>query len=522
MVRVPDRIHDLLRQTVARAPNAEAIVWGVRRLTWCEVASEVQACARALLASGINKGDIVAMLAEPRGEAFITFLAAASIGAVWLGLNPRHSGSELQRILSHARPKLLFTASHSARGPLPALPRASEYSYEVIALDAEGADGYVAFLTRAARATDRVLEERRLNVSPRDPALLVYTSGTTGTPKGALLPHSGCARCAAVQYRHWGASVGRTRLINPFPISHIASTVDLACLAMFAAGTIIYQEGFDAGAYLKAIQGERVTVIALVPAMYALLLAHPDFEATDFTRIEVAAWGGGRASGALLSQLARSFADRLTCAYGSTETVGQVCFAPKGSSLEVLTNSIGWPVPDYEVRLADENGCTVPDEGEIHVRGDFTLLRYLDAPGATADAYTADGWLRTGDWASVRPDGAWTLVGRRDDAFKSGGYMIYPRDIELALESHAGVRQALLVSVRHEVFGEVGHAFVVCSSGAAVDEEQLQAYLRVQLARYKVPKRILFIDEMPLLPIGKPDKAALRARASRANGGNLQ
>lgn len=510
------RIFDYLAYHAAEQPLAEAMVHGDRRWTWADLAAEVDGMARAFLAAGVHKGDRVACLSTPRPEFWISFLAAARIGAIWVGLNPRHTGPELAHVLGDSAPVLLLAlAAHRGR----------DFSTEIAALAAlhsgmavysfGGAAPTLPNLLAQSERTDPVtLSTAEAAVQTIDPAAIVYTSGSTGKPKGALLPHRGLSFCSHQQNRAWGARQGQTRIINYFPVNHLACLCDVSCFVLVAGGALIWIEDFDPAVVLATAAAESVTILGGVPTMIQMIAAHPDYAGTDLSSIETIAIGGAATPLPLVRQLRQRFA-RVSTGYGSTETIGHMTFTAPDAPDEQVAGSIGLPVPEYALRIAlpDGRSCWPGEEGEIQVQGDFLFLGYHQNPDASAEAFTADGWYRTGDAAVANPDGTWRLVGRLKEVFKSGGYNIYPREIELALEEYPAVSLAALVNVPDSLFGNVGHAFVLLAPGEVADEAALLAHCRQRLANYKLPKRVIVVDALPMLPVGKVDKTALRARA---------
>ncbi len=510
------RIADYLAHHAAGQPEAEAMVHGAARWNWAQLAAEVETLARAFLAAGVQRGDRIACLSTPRPEFWIGFLASARIGAIWVGLNPRHTGPELTHVIEDSAPVLLLAlAAHRDR----------DFASEIAALTATrpempvylfggDAPSLPDLLALADQTDPTTLERAEAAVQPADPAAIVYTSGSTGKPKGALLPHRGLSFCSHLQNRAWGARQGQTRIINYFPVNHLAALCDVSCFVLIAGGALIWMEDFDPGATLATAAAERVTVLGGVPTMIQMITAHPDYAATDLASVETIAIGGA-ATPLPLVRLLRERFDRVSTGYGSTETVGHMTFTAPDAPDEQIAGSIGLPVPEYALRIATPEGstCWPGEEGEIQVKGDFLFLGYHRNPAATAEAFTADGWYRTGDAAVANPDGTWRLVGRLKEVFKSGGYNIYPREIEIALENHPAIALAAVVNVPDPLFGEVGHAFVLCKPGAVVDENALADHCRSRLANYKCPKRVFVVSDLPMLPVGKVDKQALRTAA---------
>ncbi|MGE0440051.1 MAG: class I adenylate-forming enzyme family protein [Gemmatimonadales bacterium] len=525
------RISDYPRHWAAADPARIAVRFGPDGWTYGDLADRIDRAARALLALGVRPGDRVATLSPPHPDFLVTFLAAASIGAIWLGLNPRYQLRELEYVVGDAAPSVILARtridSRSFAAELRALASGIGRNARFGLLDDPGhgtppagatgetnlpGEPFARMLAAGEAVAPAELARAREAVSPDDPCLIVYTSGTTGRPKGAVIRHHGLVHVARVQHAIW--PVEPLRVINNLPINHIGCVGDITCDTLVPGGTIVFQEQFDPGAMLAAIPAERITMFGHVPTALQLVVGHPAFDTTDFSSVQLLIWEGAAAPAALIERL-RSKCAEVANAYGMTETVGSVTFTFDSDDLEVLADSVGWPVPEYGVRIATESGAPVPPgtPGEIQVKGGFVTSGYWQRDDATRELFTADGWLRTGDLAVERSDGAYRLIGRLKEMFKSGGYNVYPREIELVLERHPGVAMAAVIGVPDPLYQEVGHAFVMARPGAAVDPAGLEAFCRGELANYKVPKRFTVAAEFPMLPIGKIDKQALRGAA---------
>jgi fatty-acyl-CoA synthase len=521
--RIPpllDRISDYVEWHALHRPDAEAMVLDDARCTYAQLKHRVEATARALIAAGVEHGDRVATLATPHPDFWVIFLATASIGAIWVGLNPRYQLDELRYVVSDSEPCVLLTRTRIGE---------RDYAAELAALRAEtaslqhlvvlGGDPLVenaipisAFYDAGAQVSSAALAARREAVDTLDPALIVYTSGSTGRPKGALLLHHGLTRCSRNQMRYWDADP--VRVVNFLPINHIGCVGDVSAWTLVAGGCIVFMEKFDAAGSMELAVRERCTVWGGVPTTILMTLALPRFAQFDLSALQLIVWSGAAAPEELVRRL-RTVCPRLSNAYGMTETVGSVTFAGPCDDVDLLANSVGHPVPDYEFCILGPDGQPVPrgGAGEICVRGEFVMRGYWRRPEDTAAAIDAAGWLHTGDVGVEREDGAIRLVGRLREMFKSGGYNVYPREVEQVLETVRGVAMAAVVALPDAVYGEVGHAFVLRDPTTQVETEELEAACRQRLANYKIPKRFIIEKELPMLPIGKLDKRRLRERA---------
>ncbi|MBT5851103.1 MAG: long-chain fatty acid--CoA ligase, partial [Acidimicrobiaceae bacterium] len=284
---------------------------------------------------------------------------------------------------------------------------------------------------------------------------------------------------------------------------------------MIGGGTIIMQDRFDPALMMRTVAEEQINLWGGVPTIFQICVAHPDFADADLSSVEHIAWGGAAMPFELIQQLlAKTGASRASTGYGSTETIGGVVFSGPDDSAELATTTVGFIADQTELRLVDDKGNDVAqgEQGEMLVRCDFLMKEYWNRPEATAAAIDSDGWYRTGDLLRQRDDGRYVFLGRNSDMFKSGGYNVYPREIEDCLEEHPAVALAAVVGVPDELFQEVGHAHVVLSGDAAPDA--IIEHVRSHLANYKVPKAVFVHEQLPMLAVGKVDKVALRATSA--------
>lgn len=509
-----ERLADYLSYHASSIPNSEAMVLDDRRVSYQELAGLVNRCAQSLHARGIQKGDRVATLSTPRPEFYITLLATVKIGGIWVGLNPRHHIDEIRYVLTDSRAQLLFALPRfEGRDFVPDLRFFAEEVPKGVVTFGEGIAGLSVDFSDFLQEPEEVAKdfEAACNlVAGHDPAVVVYTSGSTGKPKGALITHRGFILAYRTQYEHWGAVP--MRILNNLPINHMGCVGDISSYALICGGTVIFLQRFNAANALKLIERERISTLLGVPTMYLLMVELPDFNRYDLSSLQVIIWGGAAAPRELITKLRSSCSAQLYNCYGLTESVAAVTYTDDNASVEVLAETVGRPEPRFGFRIVDTNGreVEVGSPGEIQIRGNVVTPGYLNRPDATAEAIGADGWLRTGDLGLERPDGNIHFIGRMKEMFKSGGYNVYPREIEIVLESHPSIAMAAVVSVPDRLYWEVGHAFVMARQNLVANEDELKAYCRERLANYKVPKRFVVLNELPMLPVGKIDKQALK------------
>ena len=514
------RISDCVARYARQTPEAEAVVFASIRWSYAELEHRIEELAKALLAAGIRKGDRVATLQTPRPEFLTAFLAAASIGAIWVGLNPKYRLAELSHVITDAEPRILLTRTwvgdRNYDAEIFALQRACATLERIVVFDDDpliaGASTFSDFVQVGATISPRRLATARENCGNRDPCLIVYTSGSTGSPKGAMLGHEGIIAFSRTQNALWPVNPCRT--LNYFPINHVGCVVDVSVPCLMAGGCIIFQEQFDPVGSLEAAAKERVTLLGSVPSVFRMQLSLPDFDTFDLSALQLIVFEGAPMPADLIEQLLR-LGKNLATNYGMTETTSAITALEPTRDAELLSNTVGSVFPGVEVRLLSADGrlADVQEVGEVWARSRYNFLGYWRDPVATAQALSPDGFFRTGDLAAQRPDGRYRLAGRVKEMFKSGGYNVYPREVEAVLESHPAVSLAAVVPIPDRLWQEVGIAFVQTDAPTLVAE--LEAWCRDRLANYKIPKRIALLAALPLLPIGKIDKMELRRIALR-------
>jgi acyl-CoA synthetase (AMP-forming)/AMP-acid ligase II len=507
---------DYLREHAELHPAREAAVEGGDRLSYKELAVSVDAVASRLTDRGIGPGYVVAYIGPPGIQYFISLLSAFQTNATWVGLNPKYRSDELSYVIGHARPCMIIVASTTddrTRNELDLAIKKSNSDAAVVFAD-QGAMGLFAAMSRID-SKPVPPHTAQLDIADLKASVLVYTSGSTGKPKGACLTQSNLVENAWWLARRLGFESGRF-LIN-LPVNHAGCISDTTLVALLNGDALVFMPSFDAAEAARLIRDEQITVLGQVPTQYQLMHAAGVLNPEFLRSVRHLGWGGAAMPSNLITLLS-DFIPDLFNSYGLTESSGTITITPVDATTEQLAKTTGLPVFDGAVRVVDIDGQAVQPgaSGEVQIYGRHVFAGYLRNEAANSQSLTADGWLRTGDSGRWTVDGSLQLVGRMTEMYKSGGYNIYPREIEVVLESHPGVAMAAVIGVADALWGETGYAFVLASH-ETVECASLMALCRERLAAYKIPKTIEVRTELPMLPIGKIDRKQLaNLIASRA------
>lgn len=501
-------------------PEAEALIFGEERLSWQAFKAEMDRIALAYLDVGVQKGDRVAFMAMARNEFLTTYMAANKVGAIWLGLNPKFTLDELRYQIGDSKPTVLITLRSFMGNDLQDTIRAlmQEFPFikkTLIIGDAfEGAQNFHEFINRSREALLAELEQRTAMAQADDRALLMYTSGSTGQPKGVVHTHKSIIENIKVEVQKFHLH-SKTRALLHFPINHVAADVEIGFAAIMVGGCNIMMDSFHPVESLKMVERERITLIGQVPVMFLLQMKQPQFRETDFSSVEQFVWAGAAAPKIMvdvLSGICQKTGASLITGYGSTEVCGFVTYTEPNEEPDRLLHSAGKIAEPFELKIVDDDRRELPDGeiGEIAVRGPFLFQEYLNKPEETAAVIDEEGWYYTSDLARKDEWGYIYITGRKSEMFKTGGENVFPREVEDVLESHAGVLFAAVIGVPDPLYQEVGWAFIMHKPGAEVREEELLELCKQRLANFKVPKRFFIRPSLPLLPAGKVNKVALK------------
>jgi acyl-CoA synthetase (AMP-forming)/AMP-acid ligase II len=510
----------LVRSGAHRWPNHPAVVDGELRLTYAGLAEAMRRSARAAMAAGLEPGDRAAIWAPNAAEWIVAALGVIAAGGAVVPVNTRFKEQEAAHVLGTSRARLCFTVNGfldiDYLGMLDAVRAGLPDLGDVVVLRGEAPPGTVSwdrYLEAARRVPDTRAEDAEQAITGADVSDVLFTSGTTGRPKGVMTTHT---QNVSV-YDVYTACIGlrhsdRYLVVNPFFHSFGFKAGWLS--SILRGATVFPHPVFDAAAVLRRVEDERITVLPGPPTLLASILDCPDRAGYDTSSLRLTVTGAAFVPVELIRRLHTEMNfETVLSGYGLTETSGVVTVCHHGDDPETVANWSGRPIPGVEVQVVDDKGCPLPPygKGEILVRGYNVMKGYLDDASATAAAIDPDGWLRTGDIGVMNEDGYLKVTDRKSDMFIVGGFNAYPAEIESILLEHEALAQVAVIGIPDARLGEVGMAYVVRRSGSTVTGDELAAWARAHMANYKVPRRIEIVDELVVNASGKVDKAALRA-----------
>jgi fatty-acyl-CoA synthase len=516
----PDAVEDLtvgdvLRRAAEQAPDTTALVEGTgepdhRRWSYAELLAGAEAGARALLGR-FEPGERVAARAHNVPEWVLLEMAAALAGLTLVTVNPALGGDELRHVLRHSRSAGVFQVREYRSLDLPG-------TLEAVRGELPDLRETVLFEDWADFCASGSRTQALPTVAPDAAAQIQYTSGTTGEPKGAVLHHRGVVNNARLAYvEQLGMRPGES-LVNPMPLFHTAGCVLATLAPIVSLGTQVLMPSFDAGLQLRLIASERSAGLMGVPTMLLRVIDHGDFASTDLSSLRYAVAGGAPVSASLVRRVEQAAGVPLQIIYAQTEASPGITMTAADDDPADREETLGRPLPATEVKIIDTDGCLVPvgEVGELCTRGYHVMTGYFDDPEQTAAAVDTDGWLHTGDLASMDERGYCRIGGRIKDMIIRGGENIYPREIEDVLAEHPRVAEVAVVGVPDPEWGEQVAAFVRSAGGRAPSVDELVAHGRRRLASHKIPRHWRFVETFPTTGSGKIQKFRLRAQFEAA------
>ncbi len=508
----------VVRRAASRNRGRPAIVDGATVIDYGDLAAASEQVARALVACAVQPGDRVAIWLPNRAEWILAACGAHMAGAVLVPINTRMKGAEAADILERSRARVLFCVGDFLGQDYPALlaglrPPTLEQLVVIGGSAGPSPDiGWAEFLARADAIDVAEVHAREAALQAGSTADLMFTSGTTGRPKGVMAGHGPTIRA----FSEWARVVGlgdgdRYLIINPFfhTFGYKAGWV----AALLCGATVYPQQVFDAEAVLARIQADRISFLPGPPTLFLSMLAHPRLKSFDLSSLRSAVTGAASVPPVLITRMRDELGIRnVTTAYGLTECGGCATVCDPTDSAETIAHTCGKALPGTELRCVDASGRPVPagEPGEVQLRGYHVMQGYFEDEAATREAIDADGWLHTGDVGLLDERGYLRITDRLKDMFISGGFNCYPAEIERLMAPHPAIAQVAVIGVTDERLGEVGCAFVVLRPDAALTEAECIAWCRERMANYKVPRVVRMVASLPVNASNKVDKKTLR------------
>lgn len=506
---------DFFKKHVAGKAGKDALVCKDRRVTWAEYNRQTDLAAMGLIKLGVKRGDRVGVYIPNWPEFLFTYLGAAKIGAITVPVSWRFTPQEIKFVINNAEISVLVMADgffgmdfvknlEAIRAELPTLK-------QVIILNKEKASGGIISWEAFLAEPEPELAKYKGEVEPDDPALFLFTSGTTGVPKASVLTHRNLiaytdGQLIASKFE----GTDETLLLN-IPLNHVGGAVMAVIACLNAGNKLVIMDMFDPEKTLQLIQDEKVTVIGQVPAQYAMELLNPNVDKYDLSSIKVAIVSSQPCPSELIMAIKNKLGVMPQNAYGLTEVSGAITFTQIEHGEEKLKHTVGVPINGIDLAIMDPDYNILPrgQVGEIVIRGDAVMKGYWKRPDEDKRVFDKKGYFHTGDMGTLDGDGYLSIVGRKKEMYIRGGENVYPPEVEEAIAQHPDVFMVAVVGRPHPVYGEVGRAYVIPKPGTQPTAEAMKGFLKDKLAGFKIPEDILFREQLPLTLLGKVKKLDL-------------
>ena len=548
MINPPSTLCALMEESSKRYGDRLAVIDGPRRLSYADLAAQARTMTRALMASGVQAGDRVAIWLPNTVHWLVAALGTHGAGASLVPMNTRYTGYEAADVLRRTGARVLFLPDRflgqdylaalmqaapgasapgaSAPGPVGGLDQLTlAVRVPVGAGDQEQVNGGAAapppgvvtwehLLARAIQTSEESARARAAQVQADDVADIIFTSGTTGAPKGAVSTHRQTIAVAAA-WAERAEATDRDVYMIIAPFFHTFGYKAGWVVALLCGAAIVPQLTFSIDRVLEQIERERVTMLPGPPTIFQELLAHPQRDQHDLSSLRLVVTGAAMVPVALIERMWTELAiETILTAYGLTEAVVVTMCLP-GDDAQTISGTCGCAAADFEIRIAGADGQELGpgDDGEVQLRGPNVMVGYLDDPAATRAAIEPDGWLHTGDIGHLDERGYLTITDRLKDMFTVGGFNVYPAEVENAIMRLDSVIDCAVVGKPDERLGEVGLAFVVTRPGSGLSTQDVIAHCRERLANFKVPREVVFVGQLPRNAGGKVLKRELREQA---------
>ncbi len=513
-------LSDYLEISAKISPKKEAIIYKDRKISYDEFFKATKNLAKFFLKIGIKKGDRIAVLMPNCPEYLFAYMASSMIGAITVGLNPLYKGPEISYFLNNSSPKVLLMFDNYQQINYQKIIFENIYSgaiRDIIIYHTQpkkknllrNAYDFEKILSQDHGIPDKKLQERRKLLSPDDGVLIIHTLGTTGKHKAVVLSHNNIISSRKAQIKQWEIT-SEDRILLHLHISHIGGNAVIS--GLMERATFIIMDHFNPVEALTLIEKEKVTFLGQVPTMYIMMFNVENFDRYALSSLRICTVAGAPAQPEIMKKIYTMSRGTLRTGYGLAETSGLVTYTTKDDPLETIIQTVGKPAPGVAVKVVDDKRTELPrgETGEIAIRGDCVFKKYYELPLETEKAVDKEGWFYTGDIGVINEDGYIRLLGHKKDIIITGGFKIFPQEIEAKLMKHPQIQLAAVCAVPDPVLGEIGRAYIVPKGDKLFKQSEIISYLEESLADFKVPRQFTFRKSLPLMPTGKVEKKFLQ------------
>ena len=516
-------INDALQKAVNIYPDNIFLYEGSKSLTYKQLNAVTDRLASAFLEEGLKRGDHIGVLALNQMEWLISYFAAAKIGVGVVALSVRYRDTELEYMLNHSEVKAIVSIDK-----IPGFNFAEffcEFQTKVPTVEkyifiGEGFEGSLSFSELITRkVVNDKLRAHIKEVGPEDLAVMIYTSGTTGKPKGAMITHRSILASARAQVNHFQITEEDVT-IQSLPLNHVGGITCQVTVTLISMGMTVLIPEFRPENVLTAIQQHKATLFGGVPTMYLMLFSLHGFSKYDLNSLKICFIGGSNVEPALCQKITTSMPNaKLVSLYGLSESSGACILSRASDSIEKVQNTLGVLIGDFISKVVDgkRQEVGIGEMGELLVKGECVAKGYYRDEENTKETFSEDGWLFTGDLVTADKEGYISFKGRKKELYIQGGFNVLPAEIENVLTTHPDISIAAGIGVPDPFYGEVGRFYIVPAAGKQLKESEVLAYCHEHLADYKVPKQLVFVNEVPMTPAGKIQKSKLREAYLRSH-----
>ncbi len=508
-------------------PDFIALRSGGTSYTYGEFEKITENMATALLAAGVGPGSVIATILPASPEYIMALIAADKIGAVITALDVKYKTADLKRFISHVRPKVILSLTENKdfnfEKSLLQITRELGLQDEITLYMIGENTVHHAFdsLYQPVAGQQARLNEIKASQTPDDGLLVIFTGGTTGVPKSAMLNKENVRAMAEAESQVISGAMKefgikeRIKSIACLPPSHVGGSVEMICSAIVAGNEIIIHDVWSPKRFLATIEKEQIPWIGGVPTMYAIMLLLPELASFDLSCLKLAILSGEKVELELLKNIQSKICPNIMVGYGSTEAGSEVTFTRLTDSFEEIANGyVGFPLKGADIRISDENGRVLPagEKGEVQVRGELTIKSYFNMPNEDAAGFTPDGYCRTGDLGLLNKEGQLYILGRLKHVIRVGSYTVMPSEVEEVALAHPTVGVAAAIGVPDDVYGEVVWLVVAPAAGQNPDPQKLICHCESRLAKFKVPQKVIVDPDIPVTRIGKVHRVEIQKR----------